>query len=63
MARVQRVQKVQRVHREKVLKMDGPSAQGFLSLTALRAEGCGIALAGDAYKVSVTGFAFLCHMT
>ena len=27
-----------------VLKMDGPSAQGFLSLTALRAEGCGIAL-------------------
>ncbi|WP_444190247.1 hypothetical protein, partial [Dialister succinatiphilus] len=28
----------------KVLKMDGPSAQGFLSLTALRAEGCGIAL-------------------
>ena len=25
----------------KVLKMDGPSAQGFLSLTALRAEGCG----------------------
>ena len=28
----------------KVLKMDGPSAQGFVSLTALRAEGCGIAL-------------------
>ena len=25
----------------RVLKMDGPSAQGFLSLTALRAEGCG----------------------
>ena len=25
----------------KVLKMDGPSAQGFLSLTALQAEGCG----------------------
>ena len=49
MARVQRVQKVQRVHREKVLKMDGPSAQGFLSLTALWAEGCGIALAGDEY--------------
>ena len=38
----------------KVLKMDGPSAQGFLSLTALRAEGCGIALSGDEYKVSVT---------
>ena len=33
----------------------------FLSLTALRAEGCGIALTGDEYKVSVTGFAFLCH--
>ena len=27
----------------KVLKMDRPAAQGFLSLTALRAEGCGIA--------------------
>ena len=27
----------------KVLKMDGPSAQGFLSLTAFQAEGCGIA--------------------
>ena len=38
----------------KVLKMDGPSAQGFLSLTAFQAEGCGIALAGDEYKVSVT---------
>ena len=33
----------------KVLKMDGPSAQGFLGLTALRAEGCGIALTGDEY--------------
>ncbi len=27
-------------------------------MTALRAEGCGIALTGDAYKVSVTGLAF-----
>ena len=26
--------------------------------TALRAEGCGIALTGDEYEVSVTGFAF-----
>ena len=26
-------------------------------LTALRAEGCGIALSGDEYKVSVTGLA------
>ena len=33
-----------RVVKGKVLKMDGPSAQGFLSLTAFQAEGCGIAL-------------------
>ena len=39
----------------KVLKMDGPSAQGFLSLTRLRREDCGIALTGDEYEVSVTG--------
>ena len=38
--------------------MDGPSAQGFLSLTAFQAEGCGIALTGDEHKVSVTGFTF-----
>ena len=38
--------------------MDGPSAQRFLSLTAFQAEGCGIALSGDEYKVSVTGLAF-----
>ena len=50
--------RVQRVQRGKVLKMDGPSAQGFLSLTAFQAEGCGIALSGDEYKVSVTGLAF-----
>ena len=56
--RVQKVQRVQRVQREKVLKMDGPSAQGFLSLTALWAEGCGIALSGDEYKVSVTDLPF-----
>ena len=44
---------------KKVLRIDGPfRAQGFLSLTALRAEGCGIALTGDEYKVSVTGFTF-----
>ncbi len=30
----------------------------FLSLTAFQAEGCGIALSGDEYKVSVTGFTF-----
>ena len=50
-----------RVVKGKVLKMDGPSAQGFLSLTAFQAEGCGLPLCGNAYKVSVTGFAFLCH--
>ena len=38
--------------------MDGPSAQGFLGLTAFQAEGCGIALTGDEHKVSVTGFTF-----
>ena len=30
------------VQREKVLKIDRPAAGGFLSLTALRAEGCGL---------------------
>ena len=41
--------------RKKVLRIDGPfRAQGFLSLTALRAEGCGLPLCGNAYKVSVT---------
>ena len=42
--------RVQKVHREKVLKMDGPSAQGFLSLTALRAEGCGGGFAAELKK-------------
>ena len=42
----------------KVLKMDGPSAQGFLSLTALQAEGCGLPLRGNAYKVSVTSLPY-----
>ena len=41
---VARVQKVQRVQRGR--------------LTAFQAEGCGIALTGNAYKVSVTGLAF-----
>ena len=45
---VARVQKVQRVQRGR--------------LTAFQAEGCGIALTGNAYKVSVTGIDFLCHM-
>ena len=68
---VQKVQKVQRVQRVavaadafghtfgvKVLKMDRPAAGGFASLTALRAEGGGLPLCGNAYKVSVTGLAF-----
>ena len=42
----------------KVLKMDRPLAGGFLSLTGLWPEGCGIALSGDEYKVSATGLAF-----
>ena len=42
----------------KVLRIDRPTAGGFLSLTALRAEGCSIALSGDEYEVSVTGFTF-----
>ena len=45
----------------RVLKMDRPAAGGFLGLTAFQAEGFGIALSGDEYEVSVTGFAFLCH--
>ena len=49
---------VARVHREKVLKIDRPAAGGFLSLTAFQAEGCGLPLCGNAYKVSVTGLAF-----
>ena len=42
----------------KVLRIDGPfRAQGFLSLTAFQAEGCGLPLCGNAYKASVTGLA------
>ena len=43
------------------VRVDGPLARGFLrflSLTAFQAEGGGIALSGDEYKVSVTGLAF-----
>ena len=43
---------------KKVLKMDRPLAGGFLSLTALWAEGCGLPLCGNAYKVSVTDSPF-----
>jgi len=45
--------------RKKVLRIDGPfRAQGFLSLMALRAEGCGLPLCGNAYKVSVTSLPY-----
>ena len=56
--RVQRVQKVQKVQRERFLGLTGLTAGGFVSLTAFQAEGCGIALTGDEYEVSVTGFTF-----
>ena len=38
--------RVQRHLGAKVLKIDRPSAGGFLGLTALRVEGCGIAEGG-----------------
>ena len=41
----------------KVLKMDGPSTQGFLSLTGPLAPRVVDCPAGNAYKVSVTGLA------
>ena len=42
-------------------RVDGASPRGFLrflSLTAFQAEGCGIALWGDEYEVSVTDLPF-----
>ena len=42
------------------VRIDGASPRGFLrflSLTAFQAEGCGIALMGDEYEVSVTRLA------
>jgi len=38
--------------------LTGLTAGGFVSLTALWAEGCGIALSGDASEVSATGAPF-----
>ena len=44
----------------KVLKMDGPSAQGFLSLTGpLAPKVVDCRWRGNKYIVSVTGFAFV----
>ena len=66
--RVQKVQRVQRVQRErflrwmglghtygvKVLKIDRPDGRRVRKFDgAFGPEGCGIALAGDEYKVSV----------
>ena len=48
-----------RVVKGKVLKMDGPSAQGFLSLTAFQADGCGGGSAAD-YKKRGAAFAAGC---
>ena len=39
--------RVDGVQREKVLKIDRPASGGFLSLTALWAEGCGGGFAAD----------------
>ena len=39
---------------KRFLGLTGLTAGGFLSLTAFQAEGCGLPLRGDAYKVSVT---------
>ena len=47
-ARVQRVQRVM----EKVLRIDRPLAGGFLGLTGLRPEGCGIAYGATAWQGS-----------
>ena len=56
-ARVQRVQG--HACGVRVLKMDRPDGRRVLKFDgAFGPEGCGIALTGDEYKVSVTGFAF-----
>ena len=47
-----------RIQKERFLGLTGLTAGGFLSLTAFQAEGCGIALSGDEYEVSVTDSPF-----
>ena len=43
--------------RKKVLRIDGPfRAQGFLSLTALRAEGCGLPLRAMSMKSALRAY-------
>ena len=57
--KVQKVQRVQRVQRGRFLGLTGPMGRRVLKFDgAFGPEGCGIALSGDAYKVSVTGFTF-----
>ena len=70
-----RVQKVQRVQRErflrwmglghtygvKVLRIDRPDGRRVLKFDGLSGQGLWYRPQGDEYKVSVTGFAFLCH--
>ena len=47
-----------RVQRGRFSRWTGLTAGGFLGLTAFQAEGCGIALTGDEYEVSVTDLPF-----
>ena len=45
--------------KEKVLRIDRPEGRRVLKFDgAFGPEGCGIALSGDEYEVSVTGFTF-----
>ena len=46
----------------KVLRIDRPDGRRVLKFDGLQAEGCGGGFA-TIFKVSVTGLAFLCHMT
>ena len=47
----------------KVLKIDRPDGRRVLKFDgAFGPEGCGIALSGGEYEVSVTGIDSLCHM-
>ena len=52
-----------RVVNGKVLKMDGPSAQGFLSLTAFQAEGCGIAHRAMSIKSALRDWLSVSYVT
>ena len=48
-----------RVMKEKVLRIDRPEGRRVLKFDgAFGPEGCGIALSGDEYEVSITGFTF-----